>query len=979
VGITTLKYRILTLALLGLGLLRFPARGAEVEPNFSKQLLDIEWEVRCFYSLPNGLILCGTEGGLLLYDGFKTTEIPTDRFESVNNLFYLNPNTLLVVRENTIVELNLNTWTLKTIYKSSKYKNELFFSSIKVGKFLYIGTSQGLQQWDIEKHKMTYLTTGIKTVVQNGIATRSRSVSYNKVDDEVLFGIKSGTLTYKFENGNHQINYTDTLFRCLLYLKKGGKEYRVSNSYDVLVKETDGSLKPLPISTYFDSGYTINNIFEYQNQLLISTVKNGTLVYDFTTETFIKNHPIFGSVNGITAVCKNRKNNEIVIGTYLGLVTITQKPKTFTKVKDGLPSPVHGCHAVYNSKSKKYYYVSKLQLIEFDLENDGFNAYDISEYFKTFKNITLDLYGADNILIYGKNNYIFFDVIHQTIYTKAIFNAKIESLNHNDLIIDTYHSADEKITIFATYHSGLLIIDKSRDTQYVFKGSDFGMFSTVCKIHPISKDAFLMGSNGYSGAFYLNLSNFKTKYFSPKIFDKYSVSKSYIRNIFDMNGTIYFTAGNALWEYDKVKNEIVFSSKRSRFKDGALFYLVDKNVAFLSERQNIFVLTKQNLSMVHSSPELYVFSFLIPLKTGVGVYSGHSIYAINYGKQFNKLEMYVSHIAFKNRIKLCNSATKRLVCRYDDPLVNLSFYINYPHFNEFDGKIYYTINDDNNWQILKGNEINFNAIKPGKYKVGYYAELKGENTAVKYFTIIIRPPWYLHPLFWAVVVVLLIVSTIILVKRRIRHLKQKKLHELELVLNSLEAERGRISKDLHDGVSPNLSALKMILSSANLDSSKMIIHPEKLIDTTLDEIKEILHNITPDTLRQNGLAATISNYISNTPYEAIHINFNSPLIGHRYSDAIEINVYRMFQEIFNNAIKYADCKEINIELFKSEGALCLMVSDDGKGFDTGKKQSGFGIQNIKSRVELVNGTVNFDSSEKSGTTVIIKVPLNEHV
>jgi two-component system sensor histidine kinase DegS len=171
----------------------------------------------------------------------------------------------------------------------------------------------------------------------------------------------------------------------------------------------------------------------------------------------------------------------------------------------------------------------------------------------------------------------------------------------------------------------------------------------------------------------------------------------------------------------------------------------------------------------------------------------------------------------------------------------------------------------------------------------------------------------------------------------------------------------------------------MILSSANLDSSKMIIHPEKLIDTTLDEIKEILHNITPDTLRQNGLAATISNYISNTPYEAIHINFNSPLIGLRYSDAIEINVYRMFQEIFNNAIKYADCKEITIDLFISDGALCLMVADDGKGFDTSKKQSGFGIQNIKSRVELVNGTVNFDSSDKSGTTVIIKVPVHEQV
>ncbi len=99
----------------------------------------------------------------------------------------------------------------------------------------------------------------------------------------------------------------------------------------------------------------------------------------------------------------------------------------------------------------------------------------------------------------------------------------------------------------------------------------------------------------------------------------------------------------------------------------------------------------------------------------------------------------------------------------------------------------------------------------------------------------------------------------------------------------------------------------------------------------------------------------------------------------RYSEAIEINIYRMFQELFNNAIKYADCKEINIELFVIENKICLMVSDDGKGFDIHKSQTGFGIKNINSRVELLHGTVSFDSSTQSGTTTIIKVPLDEKV
>jgi signal transduction histidine kinase len=215
------------------------------------------------------------------------------------------------------------------------------------------------------------------------------------------------------------------------------------------------------------------------------------------------------------------------------------------------------------------------------------------------------------------------------------------------------------------------------------------------------------------------------------------------------------------------------------------------------------------------------------------------------------------------------------------------------------------------------------------------------------------------------------------VRRRLKDAKKNKLKEIELVLNSLEAERARLSKDLHDGVSPNLSALKMVLNNADLDKSKFTINPDKLIDATLAEIKEILHNITPDTLKQNGLASTISSYITNTPYENLKVNFNTTMLGVRYSEAIEINVYRIFQELFNNALKYSGCKEINVDMFVSENALNLMVADDGKGFNAEKTGEGFGIQNIKSRVELLQGTVNFDSSEFSGTTVILKIPLHE--
>ena len=82
------------------------------------------------------------------------------------------------------------------------------------------------------------------------------------------------------------------------------------------------------------------------------------------------------------------------------------------------------------------------------------------------------------------------------------------------------------------------------------------------------------------------------------------------------------------------------------------------------------------------------------------------------------------------------------------------------------------------------------------------------------------------------------------------------------------------------------------------------------------------------------------------------------------------------QEIVNNIIKHSQATTVNIQIIRHENELTLMVEDNGIGFDINKiKGEGIGLQNIRSRVAYLDGTVNIDSQTGKGTTVSIEVPI----
>ena len=204
---------------------------------------------------------------------------------------------------------------------------------------------------------------------------------------------------------------------------------------------------------------------------------------------------------------------------------------------------------------------------------------------------------------------------------------------------------------------------------------------------------------------------------------------------------------------------------------------------------------------------------------------------------------------------------------------------------------------------------------------------------------------------------------------------------LSTIIMTEEKERQRFSKDLHDGLGPLLSSAKMSTSVLNkLDntpqSSEIIGNITYVIDESIKEVRAISNNISPAILADFGIARALNNFISrlSLPSE-IKMNYTTNVKDQRYTNNIEVVFYRIGCELINNAIKHSKASKIDVSLEFWGRILKLTVEDNGIGMSKNllnKNGTGMGYKNIVSRLELLNGTVEYPNQAK-GTKVVIKI------
>lgn len=207
---------------------------------------------------------------------------------------------------------------------------------------------------------------------------------------------------------------------------------------------------------------------------------------------------------------------------------------------------------------------------------------------------------------------------------------------------------------------------------------------------------------------------------------------------------------------------------------------------------------------------------------------------------------------------------------------------------------------------------------------------------------------------------------------------QKEIEVMQAMIDGEEIERKRIARELHDGIGSKLSALKILLSrfdnqEINKESTSQFY---QLLSSSISELRQVSYNLVPESLLKLGLENALSDLCHLLHSEKVKIEFQSFDISTEIPVSSQINIYRIVQELLNNALKHSQCTEILVSCSQNQKSFYIAVEDNGKGFDVSKKDetNGLGIKNLKSRVELLNGTFNLQSNN-SGTYYNIELKI----
>jgi len=225
--------------------------------------------------------------------------------------------------------------------------------------------------------------------------------------------------------------------------------------------------------------------------------------------------------------------------------------------------------------------------------------------------------------------------------------------------------------------------------------------------------------------------------------------------------------------------------------------------------------------------------------------------------------------------------------------------------------------------------------------------------------------------------------------KNIQLLKEVELKEALVKIetqNKLQEQRLQISRDLHDNIG---SQLTFIISS--IDNLKYFdIAKEKLVSkfdnisgftkNTITELRDTIWAMNKNAISVEDLQIRITNFIDNAQLATHGILFDFSIAdsinsSHEFTSVEGMNVYRIIQEAVNNAVKYAQAKQIIVHLKEENSVLFFNITDDGKGFSVAEVHLGNGLNNMQKRASEIGAEIIIDSKENQGTTVLIKYPI----
>jgi two-component system NarL family sensor kinase len=211
-----------------------------------------------------------------------------------------------------------------------------------------------------------------------------------------------------------------------------------------------------------------------------------------------------------------------------------------------------------------------------------------------------------------------------------------------------------------------------------------------------------------------------------------------------------------------------------------------------------------------------------------------------------------------------------------------------------------------------------------------------------------------------------------------------------LILRAQENERRRVARELHDGVIQLLSSVKFRLQSIEdrlqgavdhvlIEDSKNL---HQLLEKVIQEVRRISHKLRPSELDDLGLAAALRSLCGEFQERTgLAVTFSVAELPRALPDELELNFYRIVQEVLNNVERHAHASAVRISVTRDGSSLFASIEDNGGGFDLGQTRlrgsagGGMGLMNIQERAASLGGRCEWESGPGDGTLFRVSLPL----
>lgn len=216
-------------------------------------------------------------------------------------------------------------------------------------------------------------------------------------------------------------------------------------------------------------------------------------------------------------------------------------------------------------------------------------------------------------------------------------------------------------------------------------------------------------------------------------------------------------------------------------------------------------------------------------------------------------------------------------------------------------------------------------------------------------------------------------------RKKNKELKKKNHEILMAQLKGQNLERRRMATELHDNLNTKIAAIRWQLEAvapiAGEKVKKVLDHTLRLIQDVYGDVRLISHNLMPEKVEAIGLIPALENLITQLKQNnRVHFHLVNNTGPELEIGSLTYPLYNIIFEMINNILKHAEAENGWISISEDPDHLLITVSDDGKGFDIDQMTNGYGIRNITSRLENIQGKWNIDSAPGKGTRFFMEIP-----